>query len=62
MTIWRKSSFCGSGGTDDCVELAALGNAIGVWDSKAIDAGHLVLAPQVFAALLDRLKRDDQDS
>ncbi|MGW2313374.1 DUF397 domain-containing protein [Actinomadura luteofluorescens] len=61
MTIWRKSSYSGAGGTEECVELAPLGNAIGVRDSRAPEAGHLVLAPQVFAALLDRLKRDDQN-
>ncbi|MGI5420179.1 DUF397 domain-containing protein [Actinomadura luteofluorescens] len=62
MTTWRKSSYSGAGGTEECVELAPFGNVIGVRDGKAPEAGHLVLAPQVFAALLDRLKRDDQNS
>ncbi|MGW2313373.1 DUF397 domain-containing protein [Actinomadura luteofluorescens] len=61
MTIWRKSSFCGSGGTDDCVEVADLGGHVGMRDSKAPEAGHLVLTPEAFGQLVNCLKQDDRD-
>jgi hypothetical protein len=60
MTTWRKSSYSGAGGTEECVELASLGNAICVRDSKAPEAGHLVLTSAAFGLLVARLKRDDQ--
>lgn len=36
--------------------------AVGMRDSKAPEAGHLLISPQAFGALMDRLKRDDQVS
>ncbi|WP_149262533.1 DUF397 domain-containing protein [Actinomadura sp. K4S16] len=62
MTIWRKSSYSGAGGTEECVELASLSNAVGIRDSRAPEIGHLILAPEAFGLLMDRLKRDVQDS
>ncbi|RFU40501.1 DUF397 domain-containing protein [Actinomadura logoneensis] len=53
---WRKSSYSG----DDhgqCVEVAAIRRAVGVRDSKAADAGHLLLEPACFASLVEHLKR-----
>ncbi|MBE1530807.1 DUF397 domain-containing protein [Actinomadura algeriensis] len=59
MTTWRKSSYTGAGGTDNCVELAHLADAVGIRDSKAPEIGHLSLAPSVFADLLARVKRGE---
>jgi hypothetical protein len=57
---WRKSSR--SGGTtaqSDCVELARLAGAVGVRDSKAPEAGHLVVSLEGFARLVAQVKRDE---
>ncbi|SFP17229.1 DUF397 domain-containing protein [Actinomadura madurae] len=56
MTTWRKSSHSGAGGTDECVELAVLPDAIGVRDSKAPQSGHVVLSREAFAALVAHVK------
>lgn len=59
MTTWRRSSYSGVGGTDNCVELARLPTGIGARDSKAPEAGHLTLTPEAFTALLAQVKRDE---
>ena len=61
MIEWRKSSRSGGGnvGGQDCVEVARLVGAIGIRDSKAPEAGHLTLSAEGFAALLNRMKRDE---
>jgi hypothetical protein len=58
---WRKSSRSGSGaeGGQDCVEVADLNGTRGIRDSKAPEAGHVALNPAAFAALVDRIKRDE---
>ena len=56
MTKWRKSSYSGGMNDDACVELAELGDRIGVRDSKTPDGGRLELAREPFAGLLERLK------
>jgi hypothetical protein len=57
MITWRKSSRSGGGAQDiNCVELAALPNAIGVRDSKNPDAGHLTLTAEHFTTLLSNIK------
>jgi len=48
--VWRTSSFSTSGGS--CVELAYLGDEIAVRDSKAPDAGTLVVPGAGLTALL----------
>lgn len=53
---WRKSSYSGSQG-DHCVELADLGKAVGVRDSKDPDGPKLVLRRVEFATLVAALKR-----
>ncbi|WP_024934086.1 MULTISPECIES: DUF397 domain-containing protein [Actinomadura] len=62
--MWRKSSRSGSGagGGQECVELAPLGDSIGVRDSKAPDAGHLTLSPESFAQLIAAMKRGELHS
>ncbi|MGH3243594.1 MAG: DUF397 domain-containing protein [Spirillospora sp.] len=59
MTTWRKSSYSGAGGVEECVEMARLDSGIGVRDSKAPEAGHLSLTPEAFTALLVRVRRDE---
>ncbi|GAA2142710.1 DUF397 domain-containing protein [Actinomadura napierensis] len=58
MTTWRKSSYSGAGGTEECVEVARLPDAIAVRDSKAPGGGCLELSPRAFAALLGQLRND----
>ncbi|SEG24162.1 protein of unknown function [Thermomonospora echinospora] len=53
---WRKSSRSGNNG-GACVEVAQLGTAIGLRDSKNPDAGHLTVPAKTFAALLTHLKQ-----
>jgi hypothetical protein len=55
-TTWRKA---GSSGTQkgNCVELRLISaDRIGVRDSKDVEAGHLVLDVDAFAALVGRIK------
>ncbi|TDB97469.1 DUF397 domain-containing protein [Actinomadura sp. 7K534] len=47
---WRKSTRSDDYG--NCIELAALPDAIAIRDSKAPDTGHLTLTPRAFARLL----------
>ncbi|RFU40493.1 DUF397 domain-containing protein [Actinomadura logoneensis] len=53
---WRKSSYSG-GDHGQCVEVADMGSAVGIRDSKAAASGHLVFAPASFASLVERVKR-----
>ncbi|WP_141582198.1 DUF397 domain-containing protein [Actinomadura sp. WMMA1423] len=59
--LWRKASRSNTQG-NECVEVADLGGGVGMRDSKAPEAGHLVLTPEAFGLLVDRLKRGDQVS
>lgn len=61
MTQWRKSSRSADTGQANCVELARLTLAVGMRDSKAPEAGHLVLTSRDFAELVSRIKRNDLD-
>jgi hypothetical protein len=56
--VWRKSSRSANGTSGQCVELADLGSAIGIRDSKSPDAGHLTISPETFADLLSRIRRE----
>jgi hypothetical protein len=49
---WRKSSYSGSGGSDDCVEVAFTGATIATRDSKAPAAGALEVPPAAWSAFL----------
>jgi hypothetical protein len=47
---WRKSSY--SGGANDCVEIAALGDHAAVRDSKDIDRQPLLFSKAAMRALV----------
>ncbi|TYK50681.1 DUF397 domain-containing protein [Actinomadura decatromicini] len=53
---WRKSSYSSSQG-DNCVELADLGTAVGVRDSKDPDGPHLHITRNTLHTLITTLKR-----
>ncbi|QXJ23087.1 DUF397 domain-containing protein [Actinomadura graeca] len=53
---WRKSSHSSSQG-DNCVELADLGEHMGVRDSKDPDGPKLLITHNNLATLLAELKR-----
>ncbi|URN06419.1 DUF397 domain-containing protein [Actinomadura madurae] len=55
---WRKSSRSTEGTTGDCVEVARLAGGVGVRDSQAPGAGHLLLSRRGFADLMARFKQD----
>jgi hypothetical protein len=60
---WRKSSHSGSTtAQSDCVELARLAGTVGVRDSGAPEAGHLVVSLEVFARLVAQVKCDEPDA
>jgi hypothetical protein len=56
---WRKSSY--SGGGNQCVEVADLGAAVAVRDSKNPDAGHLAFSADNWRAFLSSTKRGSYD-
>jgi len=53
---WRTSSFSNGGG--QCIEVGELGRATAVRDSKAPEAGHLVLEGRQWASFVEAVKRD----
>lgn len=57
---WRKSNRSTNQG-GECVEVAALADAIGIRDSKNPAGGHLVVRPTAFAALIQQIKADHLD-
>ncbi len=58
-TRWRKSSH--STGGNQCVEIAHLGAAIAVRDSKNPDGGHLTFGAAKWRTLLDNAKHGSYD-
>jgi hypothetical protein len=59
---WRKSSHSGGTSGTDCVELAKLpAGRLGIRDSKNVEGGHLVLAPETARSLLDLVKSGKVD-
>ncbi|WP_242910266.1 DUF397 domain-containing protein [Actinomadura terrae] len=61
MTQWRKSSYSGSTGQSDCVEVAQLSGDIGVRDSKDPGGLRVTLHPASFRDLVAEIKRGDHD-
>ncbi|GLZ07289.1 hypothetical protein Acsp03_47550 [Actinomadura sp. NBRC 104412] len=60
--VWRKSSYSGTDAkTSDCVEVAHLSGEIGVRDSKAPEAPHLVFGAADWHAFARRVKRGEHD-
>ncbi|MEV5570395.1 DUF397 domain-containing protein [Spirillospora sp. NPDC052269] len=57
MDTWRRSSYSESGAGGSCIELADLGEAVGVRDSKAPDAGHLTLRRADLLRLTEAIRR-----
>nr|MDT0662263.1 DUF397 domain-containing protein [Micromonospora sp. DSM 115978] len=55
---WRKSTRSSGGGNGDCVEVADLGTAVGVRDSKNTTGPALVFSPATFTAFLASIKAD----
>lgn len=58
--IWRKSTRSGPW-TDNCVEVAFIGEAIVVRDSKQPDGGVLVFTPSEWDAFVDGAKDGEFD-
>jgi hypothetical protein len=54
--VWRKSGYSSSNG-GACIELASLGEVVGVRDSKDPDGPRLVVSCDVLASLVADLKR-----
>ncbi|WP_344592901.1 DUF397 domain-containing protein [Actinomadura vinacea] len=54
-SVWRKSSRSDVEG-NSCVEVARLSSSIGVRDSKAPDAGHLVLGLSEWRGLVGAVR------
>lgn len=61
MTQWRKSSYSGTTQGSDCVELAALTEGIGIRDSKALEAGYVIVDRQTLTGLVGRIKAGSLD-
>jgi hypothetical protein len=58
--IWHKSSYS-HGESGDCVELAAIPDAIGIRDTKNRGAGHLQISKRDFVSLLNEVKTGRHD-
>jgi hypothetical protein len=56
---WRKAKASATNG--NCVEVGttAAGRVAAIRDSKAPERGHLAVRPEVFAALVARIKRGE---
>ncbi|GLZ09752.1 hypothetical protein Acsp03_72180 [Actinomadura sp. NBRC 104412] len=52
VTKWRKSSYSGSEGGGECVELARIGDAVGVRDSKDPNGPKLLVSREAMRAAL----------
>ena len=52
---WRRSSYS-TGSGNNCVELADLGDGVGVRDSKAPDDGALLLPRETWREIAERVK------
>ena len=53
--VWRKSSFSNGAG-NECVELASIGDATALRDSKNPTGAALLMAPSPWEALRDAVR------
>ncbi len=53
--VWRKSSY--TGGNGNCVEVADLGDAIALRDSKNPAGPHLTITRPTWSAFIGGLKK-----
>ena len=53
--VWRKSSRSGQGANSNCIEVAFVGPAVAVRDSKDPDGAALAFTPHAWSSFLDRL-------
>ncbi|RAY10876.1 DUF397 domain-containing protein [Actinomadura craniellae] len=53
--VWRRSCHS-QGQSDDCVELADLGAAVAIRDSKDPDGPHLTFTPAAVRAFATRIR------
>ncbi|MFF5265266.1 DUF397 domain-containing protein [Actinomadura viridis] len=58
---WRKSSASGDATDEACVEVAGLGGAVGVRDSKDPDGGRLAVGGAAFGGLVRKNKEGALD-
>jgi len=58
---WRKSSHSGGVNDNACVELARLGERVGVRDSQDPEGPRLGLSAGEFGRLVGRIRRGDFD-
>jgi Domain of unknown function (DUF397) len=56
---WRKSSYSNAG--NQCVEVARIGGAVAVRDSKNPGGGHLTFKATEWEAFLDSVRRGGYD-
>ncbi|MFC4911936.1 DUF397 domain-containing protein [Actinomadura gamaensis] len=59
MVRWRKSSFSGGGSDEACVEVARLGDGVGVRDSRDPGGARLVVSSAAFGGLVGRVRRGE---
>ncbi|MFE0020495.1 DUF397 domain-containing protein [Amycolatopsis sp. NPDC059021] len=59
---WRKSSYSGGTGNNECIELQTGGGGerVKIRDSKAPRAGHLTITADAHRALLKAIRSDEQ--
>jgi hypothetical protein len=52
VTTWQKSSYSGTTGGSDCVELTRIGEAVGIRDSKNPNGPKLVVSREALKTAL----------
>lgn len=58
---WRKSTYSGDPSIGTCVELAAIGDARGIRDSKNPDGPNLSVSVRSLRGLITSIKSNDID-
>jgi Domain of unknown function (DUF397) len=60
IAVWRRSTKCDNS-SGNCVEVATLGNATAIRDSKDVDGAVLVWARNEWTAFIDGVKAGEFD-